>query len=79
MAWDPRLAPNRSSRFEKGSNVFYAKFAGFIKLLEESDYDISYLDGGVNTTALARAYWSFLQAVKDEVRRVEGDGPGSRA
>ena len=66
-----------SSKSEMGSDVFYAKYAEFIKLLKESDCDDTYLDGV--GSSVTRAYWSFLQAHNDEVRRVTGDGSGSRA
>ena len=66
-----------SSKFEEGSGGFYAKFAEFIKLLK-SQTSTTYLGDGVRTS-VTRAYLSFLQALKDEVRRVEGDGSGSRA
>ncbi|RPA90132.1 hypothetical protein L873DRAFT_1783206 [Choiromyces venosus 120613-1] len=57
-----------ASKHKIGTDEFYARFSGFIRLLEEFGYDDGYLGG--NATDVTRAYWSFLNCIKDEVKRV---------
>jgi hypothetical protein len=61
-----------ASKYKIGSDEFYTRFAEFVKLFKESDYDDSYLDG--NPTGVTRAYWGFLNCIRDEVTRVEVNG-----
>ena len=51
-----------------GSNEFYKQFAKFVELFEEPDYDKGPQRGW---TVVTQAYWSFLNCIKDEVRRVD--------
>ena len=57
-----------ASKHKTGSDEFYKRFAKFIELFEESDRDEGYLEG--NFTDVTRAYWAFLNCIKDEVTRV---------
>lgn len=59
-----------ASNHQTGSDEFYTRFAKFVQLLEESDYDESYLEGG-NLTDVTQAYRAFLECIKDEVKRVD--------
>ncbi|KAL7274530.1 hypothetical protein RUND412_002575 [Rhizina undulata] len=60
-----------ASKDRVGSNMFYMLFADFVKLFKElgEGYKEGYLDG--NPTDMTRAYWAFLNCIKDEVTRVE--------
>jgi hypothetical protein len=58
-----------ASKHKTGSDEFYARFAKFIKLFVESDLDECYLEG--SSTDVTRAYWAFLNCIKDEVTRVD--------
>ena len=52
-----------------GTDVFYAKFAEFIKLHKDNNYSDKYLGDGVRTP-LTLVYSSFQRAIQDVVRRV---------
>ncbi|RPB02827.1 hypothetical protein L873DRAFT_1787494 [Choiromyces venosus 120613-1] len=58
-----------ASKDKIGSDEFYARFSEFMKLFEEFDYDDGYLEG--HATDLTRAYWSFLNCIKNEVKWVD--------
>ena len=60
-----------ASKYKTGSVKFYALFKEFVKLFEESGerFDVGYLDG--NATDVTRAYWAFLNCIKDEVTRAD--------
>ena len=60
-----------ASKYKTGSVKFYALFKEFVKLFEESgaSFDADYLDG--NVTDVTRAYWAFLNCIKDEVTRAD--------
>ncbi|RPB02828.1 hypothetical protein L873DRAFT_369145 [Choiromyces venosus 120613-1] len=58
-----------ASKHKIGSDEFYARFSEFMKLFEEYDYDEGYLEG--NATDLTRAYWSFQNCIRTEVKRVD--------
>ena len=62
-----RHAQIAASKHEAGSDKFYTLFAEFVRLLA-SDCDQGYLDG--NVTDVTRAYWAFLNCIKDEVTPV---------
>jgi hypothetical protein len=64
-----RHAKITASKHEVGSDKFCSLFAVFVELFEKSEYDEGYLDG--NATDVTRAYWAFLNCIKDEVTRVE--------
>ncbi|RPA90133.1 hypothetical protein L873DRAFT_1783210 [Choiromyces venosus 120613-1] len=60
-----------ASKHKTGSDKFYTLFAEFVRAFEESGegYEVGYLDG--NPTEVTRAYWAFLNCIKDEVARVD--------
>jgi hypothetical protein len=60
-----------ASKHETGSDVFCTRFGEFIQRFEESDYDEGYLGG--DPTDVTRAYWAFLNCIRDEVTRVEAE------
>ncbi|KAF8531573.1 hypothetical protein BDD12DRAFT_800063 [Trichophaea hybrida] len=60
-----------SSKYKVDNEKFYETFAEYIKLLEYSNFDDSYLDDG-KMTSLTGVYWTFLQCAKD-VETVEED------
>ncbi|PWW71727.1 hypothetical protein C7212DRAFT_232589, partial [Tuber magnatum] len=55
-----------SSR-KSGNEEFYASFKEFIRCLEVSDYNESYLDGGKPDSSLTRAYRKFSERSKDGI------------
>jgi hypothetical protein len=58
-----------ASQHKTGSDEFYKRFAEFIELFEVSGRDEGYLEGSL--TDVTRAYWAFLNCIKDEVARVD--------
>jgi len=58
------LNRHAASNHEVGGDEFYKRFAKFVELFKESDYDDGYLEG--NLTDVTRAYWSFLNCIIDE-------------
>ena len=58
-----------ASKHKTSSDEFFKRFAKFIELFDESDRDEGYLEG--NSTDVTRAYWGFLNCIKDEVVRVD--------
>ncbi|KAA8892897.1 hypothetical protein FN846DRAFT_788650 [Sphaerosporella brunnea] len=60
-----------ASNHKTGSDKFYTLFAEFVKLFKESGDGLEegYLDG--NPTDVTRAYWAFVNCIKDEVTRVD--------
>jgi len=63
-----RHAQIAASKHEAGSDKFYKLFAEFVRLFIASEYDPGYLVG--NVTDVTRAYWAFLNCIKDEVTPV---------
>ncbi|RPA98191.1 hypothetical protein L873DRAFT_1808803 [Choiromyces venosus 120613-1] len=57
-----------SSNFKKGSRKFSNLFAKFIKALEKSGFDETYLDG--KDTDVTRAYRAFVDCIGKEVKGV---------
>lgn len=58
-----------ASKHKTGSDESYKRFAKFVGLFEQSNYDEGYLEG--NLTNLTQAYLSFLNCIEDEVTRVD--------
>ncbi|RPB02832.1 hypothetical protein L873DRAFT_1732661 [Choiromyces venosus 120613-1] len=61
-----------ASKHKTGSDEFYARFSEFVKLLKESNYKKGYLEG--NATDMTRAYWSFLNCIRNGVKRADAVG-----
>ncbi|KAA8895182.1 hypothetical protein FN846DRAFT_912061 [Sphaerosporella brunnea] len=62
-----------ASKQKTGSDNFYTLFAEFVKLFKQSGegYEEGYLDG--DPTDVTRAYWAFVNCIKDEVTRVDAE------
>ena len=56
-----------ASKYDTGSDRFYALFKNFIRLFQDSSYDESYLDG--IPTLVTKAYYEFRMAIQTEVAR----------
>ena len=59
-----------ASKCNEVNEAFRQKFARFIELLKNSDYDNTYLDG--SATDLTWAYWKFFESVRTDVTGVAG-------
>ena len=59
-----------ASNHKVGSDKFYKLFAEFVRLFKESGegYEEDFLERV--PTDVTRAYWAFLDCIKDEVTRV---------
>jgi hypothetical protein len=66
-----------ASKHNTGSDKFYRLSTEFVKAFEKSGegYEEGYLDG--NPTDVTRAYWAFLNCIKDEVTRADAVEEGS--
>ena len=56
-----------ASKYDTGSDRFYALFKNFIRLFQDSSYDESYLDRA--PTSVTKAYHEFRIASNTEVTR----------